>query len=109
MNVLPTIRRGTVIALTIAVVTVAGPGVARGAEGPGDPGSKKTAATVIDFFDTLPRIGNRVWTGQNVIILKGVTIGDDVIIGAGSVVTSDLPAATLCAGQPAQVVKELNS
>ena len=52
-------------------------------------------------------IGNRVWTGQNVIILKGVTIGNDVIIGAGSVVTSDLPAGTLCAGQPAQVVKEL--
>lgn len=54
-------------------------------------------------------IGNRVWTGQGVIILKGVTIGDDVIIGAGSVVTSDLPAGTLCAGQPARVLQELPS
>lgn len=52
-------------------------------------------------------IGNRVWTGQGVLILKGVTIGDDVIIGAGSVVSTNLPARTLCSGQPAQVLQEL--
>jgi len=52
-------------------------------------------------------LGNRVWTGQGVIILKGVTIGDDVIIGAGSVVSTDLPPKTLCSGQPAQVLQEL--
>jgi acetyltransferase-like isoleucine patch superfamily enzyme len=52
-------------------------------------------------------IGHRVWTGQSVLIFKGVTIGDDVIIGAGSVVTADLPAGTICGGQPAQVLQEL--
>lgn len=55
------------------------------------------------------RIGDRVWTGQGVIILKGVTIGNDVIVGAGSIVTGDLPEATLCAGQPARVLQELGS
>lgn len=51
-------------------------------------------------------IGDRVWTGQGVMILKGVTIGAEVVIGAGSVVTGDLPAGTICAGQPARVLKE---
>jgi len=52
-------------------------------------------------------IGNRVWTGQNVLIFKGVTIGDDVIISAGSVVSASLPARTICGGQPARVLQEL--
>lgn len=50
-------------------------------------------------------IGNRVWTGLRVLILKGVTIGDDTIVGAGSVVTRSLPPRTLCAGNPARVVR----
>ena len=50
-------------------------------------------------------IGNNVWIGNNVIILKGVTIGDYAIIGAGSVVTKDVPAYSAVAGNPAKIIK----
>ena len=46
-----------------------------------------------------------VWIGMNVIILKGVTIGEGAIVGAGSVVTRDVPAWSVVAGNPAKVVK----
>jgi len=49
------------------------------------------------------RIGNRVFVGARTLILPGVTIGDDVIIGAGSVVTRDVPAGTVASGSPARV------
>jgi acetyltransferase-like isoleucine patch superfamily enzyme len=52
------------------------------------------------------RIGNRVWIGANVTVLKGVTIGDDTVIGAGSVVTKDIPANMIVAGVPARVIRE---
>ncbi len=48
-----------------------------------------------------------VWIGMNSIILKGVTIGEGAIVGAGSVVTKDIPAWTVVAGNPAKIVKEL--
>lgn len=51
------------------------------------------------------RIGKNCWIGMNSVILKGVKIGDNSIIGAGSVVTHDVPAASLAAGVPAEVVK----
>jgi len=51
-------------------------------------------------------IGNDVWIGARVIILPGVHIGDGCVIGAGSVVTKDIPAYSICAGNPAKVVKE---
>ncbi|SHH31210.1 sugar O-acetyltransferase [Ferrimonas marina] len=50
-------------------------------------------------------IGNRVWLGANVSVCPGVTIGDNVVVGAGSVVTRDLPANTVCAGNPARVIR----
>lgn len=50
-------------------------------------------------------IGDRVWIGARVIVLKGVTIGPDAIIAAGSVVTRDVPAKALVAGSPATVVR----
>lgn len=50
-------------------------------------------------------IGDHVWIGLNVTILKGVTIGNDSIIAAGSVVTKDIPAHCLAAGVPAKVIK----
>lgn len=52
-------------------------------------------------------IGNNVWIGTRVIILPGVTIGDDAVIGAGAVVTRDVPARTVAAGNPARVLREL--
>jgi len=51
-------------------------------------------------------IRNRVWVGCRAIILAGVTIGEGSIVGAGSVVTSDVPPGTLVAGNPAQVIRE---
>ena len=51
-------------------------------------------------------IGNHVLIGTRVTILKGVTVGDNSIIGAGSVVTNDVPANTMVAGVPAKVIKE---
>ncbi|MGO4770957.1 DapH/DapD/GlmU-related protein [Flavobacterium sp. W22_SRS_FK3] len=52
-------------------------------------------------------IKNKVWIGFNSIILKGVTIGEGVIIGAGSVVTKDVPDWTIVAGNPARIVREI--
>ncbi len=50
-------------------------------------------------------IGDRVWIGARAILLKGVTIGDAATIGAGSVVTSDVPPQSVVAGVPARVIR----
>lgn len=52
-------------------------------------------------------IGERCWIGINVLILKGVSIGNGSVVAAGSIVTSDVPQNTLVAGNPARVVKAL--
>ena len=51
-------------------------------------------------------IGDHVWLGVPVFVLKGVTIGDNSIIGTGSIVTHDIPANCVAVGNPARVVKE---
>ena len=48
-------------------------------------------------------IGRNVWIGGGAIILPGITIGDDAIIGAGSVVTRDVPAGATAVGNPARL------
>jgi acetyltransferase-like isoleucine patch superfamily enzyme len=50
-------------------------------------------------------IGDHVWIGANCTILKGVTIGANTIVGSGSVVTKDLPANAICAGNPCRVIR----
>lgn len=52
-------------------------------------------------------IGNNVWIGAQVCILPGVTIGDNCVIGAGSVVNKDIPAGSLAAGNPCHVIRKL--
>ena len=52
------------------------------------------------------RIGDHVWIGGNVTILPGVSIGDHSIIGAGSVVTKDIPANVIAVGNPCKVIKD---
>ena len=51
-------------------------------------------------------VGNDVWIGQNVTVLPGVHIGDGAIIGANSVVASDIPPYTVAVGNPCRVVKQ---
>jgi acetyltransferase-like isoleucine patch superfamily enzyme len=53
-------------------------------------------------------IGQNVFIGDNVMILKGVNIGNNAVIGAGSVVTSDIPKNAIAAGNPCKVIKYIN-
>jgi galactoside O-acetyltransferase len=53
------------------------------------------------------RICDSAWLGFDVVVLKGVTIGEGAIVGARSVVTKDVPPWTIAAGNPARVVKEI--
>jgi len=57
-----------------------------------------------DMFERVT-IGNDVWTGHNVNILPGVSVGDGAIIGAGSVVTKDVPAYAIVGGAPARLIR----
>lgn len=52
-------------------------------------------------------IGKRVWIGAGATILPGVTIGDNAVVGAGSVVTKDVEANTIVAGNPAKIIKRI--
>lgn len=71
-------------------------------------------------LETLPRregleyaypvtIGNDVWIGAQACILPGVTIGDRSVIGAGSVVTKDIPSDVLAAGNPCRIIRRLDA
>ena len=53
------------------------------------------------------RIGNNVWIGGSAVINPGVTIGDNVVVASGSVVTKDVPPNVLVAGNPARIIREL--
>lgn len=60
--------------------------------------------------DLIPKpihIGKNVWIGSNSTVLSGVTIGDNAIIGAGSVVTKDIPANMVAVGVPAKVIRSI--
>ena len=52
-------------------------------------------------------LGDNVWLGGGVVVCPGVTIGDDTVVGAGAVVTRDLPAGVVAAGVPARVLREI--
>lgn len=75
-----------------------------------------TLITDSDWHSDDPRSGvpkpvlikDNVWLGYNVIVLKGVTIGENTVIGAGSVVTKDIPANVIAAGNPCRIIKNLN-
>jgi acetyltransferase-like isoleucine patch superfamily enzyme len=55
------------------------------------------------------KIEDNVWIGDSVIVCKGVTVGENSIIGAGAVVVDDIPANCVAAGNPAKVVKKLDA
>ena len=52
-------------------------------------------------------IGRNVWVGGKATVLKGVTIGDDSVVGYGAIVVADVPAGAVVAGNPAKVVRRL--
>lgn len=54
------------------------------------------------------RIGRNCWLGAGVIIVPGITIGDNVVIGAGSIVTKDIPDNVIAVGNPCKVLREIN-
>ncbi|MBD8042365.1 sugar O-acetyltransferase [Arthrobacter sp. Sa2BUA2] len=54
-------------------------------------------------------IGNNVWLGGGVIVLPGVSIGENTVVGAGAVVTKDLPPNVVAVGNPARTVRELDA
>lgn len=58
-------------------------------------------------FNKTIRIGQNVWIGANVVVLPGVTIGDNTVVGAGSVVTKDLPANVIAVGTPCRVMRKI--
>jgi acetyltransferase-like isoleucine patch superfamily enzyme len=53
------------------------------------------------------KVGNKAWIGLNVIILKGVEIGEGAVVAAGAVVTKSVPPWTIAAGNPAKVIREI--
>ena len=54
------------------------------------------------------RIGRNCWLGAGVVVVPGVTIGDNVVVGAGSIVTKDLPSNVVAVGNPCRVLREVN-
>lgn len=65
-----------------------------------------------DIYASEPRpvhIGKNVWIGMNATIMKGVTIGEYAIIGAGAIVTKDVPPYAIVAGVPAKIIKYRNN
>ena len=59
-------------------------------------------------FNMPVHIGRNCWIGAGALIMPGVTIGDNTVIGAGSVVTKDIPANVVAAGNPCRVMREIN-
>lgn len=74
-----------------------------------------TAGHAIDVEDRISgleygfpiTVGNNVWIGGHVCVMPGVTIGDNSIIGAGSVVTKDIPSNVIAAGNPCKVIRPI--
>lgn len=58
-------------------------------------------------FNADVHVGNNVWIGAGAILLPGVTIGDDTVIGAGSIVTKDIPSGVVAVGNPCRILREI--
>lgn len=71
------------------------------------PLNAKERASLLEFSKAI-EIGEDVWVGGNVTICPGIKIGDRAVIGAGSVVTKDIPADVFAAGNPCKEIKKIN-
>jgi maltose O-acetyltransferase len=89
-----------VVAVTIGAKTQIGPGVQiLTADHPRDPAER---ARGVEFGRPIS-IGANVWIGGGAIILPGVNVGDDALVGAGAVVTRDVPPGATVVGNPAKL------
>ncbi|WP_137125297.1 sugar O-acetyltransferase [Roseomonas sp. HF4] len=89
-----------VVEISIGEGTQVGPGVQiLAADHPRDAAER---AKGLEFGRPV-RIGRNVWIGAAAIILPGITVGDDAVIGAGSIVTHDVPAGRIAVGYPARL------
>lgn len=89
--------------ITVGARVLFGPGVAIATVG------HPIKPTMRGYMYTDPvTIGNDCWIGANVTICPGVTIGDNTVIGAGSVVTRDVPANVVAAGNPCRVIRAID-
>ncbi|KXF82822.1 sugar O-acetyltransferase [Enterovibrio coralii] len=70
---------------------------------PVDPDLRRKVAQ----FNVPVHIGANVWIGANSVVLPGVTIGENTVIGAGSIVTKDIPANVVAVGNPCRVLREI--
>lgn len=59
-------------------------------------------------YNASVHIGKNCWIGAGVIIVPGITIGDHVVIGAGSIVTKDIPSNVIAIGNPCRILREIN-
>lgn len=90
--------------VTIGDGTQIAPGVQLlAADHPRDPHLRRTLLELARPIS----IGSNVWIGAAAIVCPGVSVGDDSIVGAGSVVTRDIPAGVVAVGNPCRVVREL--
>jgi maltose O-acetyltransferase len=90
-----------VVPVRIGAGTQIGPGVQiLTADHPRDPAQRGQRLE----FGRSVTIGRNVWIGGGALILPGITIGDDAIVGAGSVVTRDVPDGATVAGNPARLL-----
>ncbi len=69
-------------------------------------GNKKLAD---GSFSAAPKIGNNVDIGANVVIIGAITVGDNAVIGAGSVVIKDVPEGAVVVGNPARIIRQVNT
>lgn len=84
--------------------TMLGPNVVISAAGhPVEPELRSRGAQ----FNIPVHIGKNCWLGAGVIVLPGITIGDNTVVGAGSVVTKDLPANVVAVGNPCRILREI--
>ena len=67
---------------------------------------KRVGPSVVDCFRTDTYIGNRCFIAVNAMIMPGVHIGNECVVGAGSVVTRDVPSNCIVAGNPAKIIRK---